>query len=50
MHNNRELIVHQLDEYLNELQLLRQAIADDDQEKLFVVFSKSKADRERLDH
>ena len=50
MHNNRELIVHQLDEYLNELQLLRQAIADDDQEKLFAVFSKAKADRERLDH
>ena len=50
MHNNRGVIVHQLGGYLNELQLLRQAIADDDQEKLFAVFSKAKADRERLDH
>lgn len=50
MHNNRELIVQQLDEYLNELQSLRQAIAADDQEKLFAVFSKAKAEREKLDH
>ena len=50
MHNNRELIVQQLDEYLNELRSLRQAIAADDQEKLFAVFSKAKADREKLDH
>ena len=50
MYNNRELIVQQLDEYLNELQSLRQAIAADDQEKLFAVFSKAKADREKLDH
>lgn len=50
MHNNRELIVQQLDEYLNELQSLRQAITADDQEKLFAVFSKAKADREKLDH
>ena len=40
------LIIQQLDEYLNELQSLRQAIAADDQEKLFAVFSKAKADRE----
>lgn len=50
MHNNRDLIVSQLDEYLNKLQSLKQAVADDDQEKLFTVFSQAKAAREKLDH